>query len=448
MRLLVELTKYLMIILMGTYTFHAFRASIKKNKRHQDRIYRMMTILLFTFHFTGYFTIYVQYPSDTLFLLYGIQVIVFILALNFYHIFYPGISGLLLRNMLMLLSVGFIILSRLSFNNSVRHFIMSSVSLGICIFVPIFIQKFTRLRNYGWVYGAVGLVLLIITLLVGDEKYGAKSWLNLFDIVVIQPLEFVKLLFVFCIASLYDKEWNFKRVCMVTALAGATVLTLVLQKDLGGALIFFITYLFMLYGVTENSLYLLLGLGGGSAAAWIAYRLFYHVQVRVLAWKNPFNYIDKEGYQITQSLFAIGTGGWFGMGLYQGLPKSIPVVDSDFVFAAISEEFGGLFALCLILLYINCFIIMINISVKLDDNFYKLLSLGFSVMFGFQTFLCIGGVIKFIPSTGVTLPLISYGGSSIVSTIIMFAVIQGIYHAGNKSQLKKQSLAGGRYEEY
>ena len=132
---------------------------------------------------------------------------------------------------------------------------------------------------------------------------------------------------------------------MVTALAGATVLTLVLQKDLGGALIFFITYLFMLYGVTENSLYLLLGLGGGSAAAWIAYRLFYHVQVRVLAWKNPFNYIDKEGYQITQSLFAIGTGGWFGMGLYQGLPKSIPVVDSDFVFAAISEEFA-VYSLC------------------------------------------------------------------------------------------------------
>ena len=174
MRLLVELTKYLMIILMGTYTFHAFRASIKKNKRHQDRIYRMMTILLFTFHFTGYFTIYVQYPSDTLFLLYGIQVIVFILALNFI-IFLSRISGLFLRNMLMLLSVGFIILSRLSFNNSVRHFIMSSVSLGICIFVPIFIQKFTRLRNYGWVYGAVGLVLLIITLLVGDENTVPKA---------------------------------------------------------------------------------------------------------------------------------------------------------------------------------------------------------------------------------------------------------------------------------
>lgn len=176
-----------------------------------------------------------------------------------------------------------------------------------------------------------------------------------------------------------------------------------------------------------------MGLGGGSLASWVAYRLFDHVKVRVLAWQNPFGYIDKEGYQISQSLFAIGTGGWFGMGLNQGLPTSIPVVDSDFIFAAIAEEFGGFFALFLILLYVNCFVILINIALKSEDNFLRLLSLGFSVMFGFQVFLSVGGVIKFIPSTGVTLPLISYGGSSMVSTIIMFMIIQGIYNSGNKS---------------
>ena len=115
------------------------------------------------------------------------------------------------------------------------------------------------------------------------------------------------------------------------------------------------------------------------------------------------------------------------MGLYQGMPKDIPVRESDFIFAVIAEELGGFFAICLILVCMSCFIMFINISLRLTNNFYKLLAIGLSIAYGFQLFLCIGGVIKFIPHTGVTLPLISYGGSSILSTIIVFAVIQGLY---------------------
>ena len=119
---------------------------------------------------------------------------------------------------------------------------------------------------------------------------------------------------------------------------------------------------------------------------------------------------------------------------YLGLTTSIPVVDSDFIFSAISEELGGLFALCIILLYINCFISLIDVSLKNSDDFFRLLALGFSVMFGSQVFLSIGGVIKFIPSTGVTLPFISSGGSSIISTIIMFMVVQGIYQVSDSKK--------------
>ena len=183
----------------------------------------------------------------------------------------------------------------------------------------------------------------------------------------------------------------------------------------------------MLYVATSKPIYLFSGLAAGSVAAIIAYRLFYHVRVRVIAWQNPFGYIDKEGYQITQSLFAIGTGGWFGMGLNRGLPTDIPVVDSDFIFSAISEELGGLFAICLILLFTSCFVMFINIALHQEEMFYRQIALGFSVMFGFQVILSIGGVIKFIPSTGVTLPLISSGGSSVLSTIIMFMIMQGVY---------------------
>lgn len=449
MNIAIELTKYLMLILMGSYVYHAFRASVKKYKYNQNKYYRRMTVLIFLFHFTGYFTLFIQSFNIKILILYGLEVLVLILALVFYKLFYPGLSGLLMRNMLMLLSLGYIILTRLSFDEAVRQFIMSAVALGVSIIVPAVVKKYEIIRKYGWIYGIVGAGLLVLVLFAGTEKHGATSWLSIFGLVTVQPTELVKLMFVFFVASLLSEDTGFKKICAVTGLAAVTVLILVFQKDLGGALIFYVTYVFMLYCAAENPLYLLGGLGAGCLASWIAYNLFDHVKVRVLAWKNPFGYINNEGYQISQSLFAIGTGGWFGMGLNRGLPTSIPVVDSDFIFAAIAEELGGLFALCLILLFINCFIVLINIALKTENSFFRLLSLGFSVMFGFQVFLSIGGVIKFIPSTGVTLPLVSYGGSSVVSTIIMFMIIQGIYNIGNKTAKVKAKgkVAGGYYEK-
>jgi peptidoglycan glycosyltransferase len=274
---------------------------------------------------------------------------------------------------------------------------------------------------------------LILVLILGRTSYGATNWIQIAGI-SIQPSEFVKLLFVFGIAGLLAKNTGFKHICIISILAGVTVIILVLQRDLGGALIFFVTYIFMLYAATTRPLYLLSGLAGGSLAAVVAYRLFDHVRVRVLAWQDPFGYIDKEGYQITQSLFAIGTGGWFGMGLNRGLPTNIPVVDSDFVFSAISEEMGGVIAICIILIYASCFVMFLNIALEQEEVFYRLLAIGFAVMFAFQVILSIGGVIKFIPSTGVTLPLISMGGSSVLSVVLLFMILQGVSLVGKSKQ--------------
>ena len=124
------------------------------------------------------------------------------------------------------------------------------------------------------------------------------------------------------------------------------------------------------------------------------------------------------------------------MGLYQGMPNKIPVVEEDFIFSAIAEEMGGIFAICLVLICMSCFIMFINISMQIKNNFYKYTALGFGTLYGFQVFLTIGGAIRFIPSTGVTLPLVSYGGSSIVSSIVMFAVIQGMYLLKEDEELK------------
>jgi cell division protein FtsW (lipid II flippase) len=227
------------------------------------------------------------------------------------------------------------------------------------------------------------------------------------------------------------------------------VLALVGSKDLGGALLYFFTYLVMVYVATRRFVYFGAGFLAMALAAVAGYHLFAHVRTRVAAWANPLGVIDNAGYQVCQSLFAIGTGGWFGLGLGQGLPNKIPVVTKDFIFAAISEEMGGVFALCLIMVCISCFFMIMNVAMRLRDPFYRLTAVGLGTLYALQVFLTIGGVIKLIPSTGVTLPLVSYGGSSLISTMIMFGIIQGFYivEFDDRAALSQPRGKGGKSRE-
>ena len=169
---------------------------------------------------------------------------------------------------------------------------------------------------------------------------------------------------------------------------------------------------------------------------------------RVTAWQDPWSFIDTKGYAITQSLFAIGSGSWFGMGLSQGNPTAIPYVEADFIFSAVCEELGVVTGICIILISLACFLEILKIASRIKDRFYQLIVYGIGIMYIFQIFLTIGGGIKLIPLTGVTLPFISYGGSSIMTTMIMFFIIQGIYirmqqeggrhHAGKAGPARKQ----------
>ncbi len=424
-----EFSKYINIVLIAIYTYYAFRVFGFSDKKRQNSTYRRMSYLIFGFHFICYLVLYLNSMSIKIVFLYVLEVIAMILVLTLYQWIYVNLSKQILHNMLLMLNVGYVMLTRLSYDKAIKQFVIASAALGLCLILPLLIDKLKYLSKLGWLYGVFGVIFLTSVLLWGVENYGATNWIRIAGF-TFQPSEFVKILFVFCIASLLSKRTDFRYIFFVTALAALHVIVLVLEKDLGGALIFFITYLVMLFVATSNPLYFYSGLLAGCGASYLAYRLFGHVRIRVMVWRDPWTMIDKEGYQVSQSLFAIGTGGWFGMGLSIGLPTSIPVVDSDFIFSAISEEMGGLFAVCLILICISTFVMFINIAMKLSNNFYKLIALGLSIMYIFQVFLSIGGVTKFIPSTGVTLPLISYGGSSILSSIIMFNVIQGLYVLG------------------
>ncbi len=427
LNLLVEISKYILIINILLYTLYGFLIFGYKNKKKQNRGFLKQRAFIITIHFIGYFILFLQQKDFMLIFLYLGEVILFIVTIISYQFVYRNLSRLILNHMLMLLMISFVMLARLSVSLAFKQFCFAASALIISLVIPFFIEHFHQLENLGWLYCFLGIGLLVFVAVFGDEKYGAKNWISVGNFFSIQPSEFVKILYAFGAAALLSRAERFKDIIKISIFAAVPVLVLVLSKDLGSALIYFVMYICMLYIATGKFAYFGLSLGMGCIASCVAYRLFSHVRVRVLAWRDPFAYIDNQGYQIAQSLFAIGTGGWFGMGLSGGLPGSIPVRESDFIFSVIAEELGGFFAVCLIFIYISAFIMFINISLKMKKSFYKLTAFGLSVQFFAQIFLNIGGVIKFIPSTGVTLPLLSYGGSSVVSTIILFNIIQGMY---------------------
>lgn len=426
LNLIVELSKYAFIIFIALYTFLCFSVLRKKDQEDIRHGWRLQNLLTFLFHLLSFAVLFLQTMQVKLLIFYVMQFFLLQAVLVFTRIIYPKINRLVLNNMCFLLAVGFVVLTRLSYDKAVRQFQITAVALVLALLIPVLIRKCAFLQKIPWIYGIGGLLLLLTVSFVGKTTSGAKLALVLGEF-SFQPSEFVKISFVFFAAARLAKSIQFRDVALTTVLAALHVLVLVFSRDLGGALLFFVTYLVMLYVATKKKFYFLGGLGAGAAAAFVGYQLFYHVRVRVLAWTDPFSVIDNEGYQITQSLFAIGTGGWFGMGLNQGMPGKIPVVEQDFVFSAVSEEFGGIFAICLILICMSCFIMFVNIAMQIKNNFCKYSALGFGTLYGFQVFLTIGGAIRFIPSTGVTLPLVSYGGSSLVATIAMFAIIQGMY---------------------
>ena len=422
-----ELSKYLMIILFACYTYESFSVlARKKTLEVQKRIMNRQLFFVFLIHLNANAVIFANTQDLKLMFFYLLQVILIIAIQLIYRIFYKKASILVTNHLCMLLVISFVILTRLNEAKAVRQFSIAVAASLITLLVPFLIRHIHFLHRLPYLYAAVGIVLLAMVAVMGQTSYGAKLTFTFFG-VTLQPSEFIKILFVFFVAAMFYHSTEFKQIVITTVIAAMHVLILVLSKDLGSALIFFITYLVMLYVATRNVGYLLAGMTSGVLASLVAYKLFSHVRVRVLAWKDPMSVIDNQGYQICQSLFAIGTGGWFGMGLYQGLPNKIPVADEDFVFSAIAEEMGGLFAICLILVCTSCYLMFLNIALQIREYFYKLIALGLGTVYGFQVFLTIGGVIKFIPSTGVTLPIISYGGSSLLSTFILFAVIQGLY---------------------
>ncbi|MDD4601416.1 MAG: FtsW/RodA/SpoVE family cell cycle protein [Negativicutes bacterium] len=317
------------------------------------------------------------------------------------------------------------------------------LAIGLICFVisaKVF-RNLEKIAQYKYLCGIIGISLLMTAILFGVDIGGNKNWVILGP-VRFQPSEFAKIFIVLFLAAYLAERYELlafatKRygpfdlphprfIAPLIAIWGLAMVMFVLQRDLGSALLFFGVTILMAYMASGKLSYVILGLTLFLLGSAICYKLYPHVGVRVDIWLNPWSDPSGKGFQIVQSLFALGSGGVMGSGLTYGFPDLIPEVHTDFIFAAIGEELGLLGTSSILLLYMALIYRAFKISLICQKPFSTLVAGGLAVATGLQVFLIIGGVTKFFPLTGITLPFISYGGSSMVANFILLGILYAI----------------------
>ncbi|MBR4080239.1 MAG: FtsW/RodA/SpoVE family cell cycle protein [Clostridia bacterium] len=303
-------------------------------------------------------------------------------------------------------------------------------AMVVCIYLVRFVRSW---HAPAILLFPVSLALLALPLAIGRETNGAKNWFYVGGI-SIQPSEIVKLSLLIIVSFYMSRHrmlpWLVFSVCCLGLL--------MLQKDLGTALMYYGTTLMLYYASTGNLLVTGIGLGGGACAAMLGYKMFAHVKKRVAIWRNPWSDYENAGYQIVQGLMALASGGLIGVGLGLGSPRTIPVYHTDFIFAVICEQFGLIFGLCVLAIYVAIIWRGATTAMAARTSFHGLLAMGCTTLIALQTFTIIGGVIKLIPLTGVTMPFVSYGGTSLVSSMCLIGLLQGV-ESLNKDDLDEDT---------
>lgn len=390
----------------------------------------------------------------------------FIAALLFVHVFlaarrFRG-DQVLFPTVAMLTALGLVMIQRLDSPGAkeewqglaIRQTLWVFAGLAVFVATLLFFDRVLVLRRYKYLIVLFGLLLLFgLISPLGTEINGAQLWYD-FRVMLFQPGEIVKVILVFFFAAYLDERRDLLageyrvgplRLPPLPYLApmllmwGASMLVIVFLRDLGTALLFFGIFLSMLYAVTGRALYVWVLGGLFFAGAYVAYQTFGHVQVRVNTWLDPFapEYVDpsgvvQPGYQITQSLFALASGGVYGVGLGYGQPNALPAVQTDMIFSLIGEELGLIGTLGLLGMYLVLVFRGFYIALSARRGFYQLLAVGLTTIFGLQTFIIVAGDLKLIPLTGITLPFVAYGGSSIVTNFLIAALLLGISGADKR----------------
>ena len=354
-----------------------------------------------------------------------------------------GVRGdqLLLPLAAALTALGLVLVERLASNLLAQQLLWTFGAAVAFMVTMLFPRDLTALARYKWTWAILGVVLLVSPLLpvIGREVNGARIWIG-FGRVNFEPWEAVKILMVIFFAA-YLEEFReviahprhigpipvppLPYLLPIIAMWAIAMIVVVFEKDLGASLLFLGIFLAMLYLATGEAFYTLIGLVLLIVGGFVVYHTFGHVQVRVDTWLHPFSEDLRfgAGYQIVQGLFALANGGLFGAGLGNGMPERIPVVWSDFVFNAFAEETGFAGAVALLALYLVFVYRGMIIALRAPTPFLQLLAAGLSFIVAFQTLVIVGGNARLIPLTGVTLPFVAYGGSSLVTNWMLVALL-------------------------
>ena len=289
-----EISKYLIIFTMIIFTFQCFTIFRKHDQEDKNQVLSRQIILMLFMNFIAYAVLYLQTEDIKMLVMY-VSVLAFILLVQLlYRVIYKKGNLLIVNNMCMLLSIGFLILSRLKFDKAIKQFQIVVLSMALSFIVPVIVRKVKLLKDLTWLYGIVGIGLLGLVLVLATISGGAKLSIEIGG-VTFQFSELVKITFVFFVAGMLREDQSFKRVVITTVVAALHVVILVLSRDLGSALVFFVAYIVMLYVATKKPLYALAGLAAGCLAAVAAYFMFNHVRQRVIAWKDPIAVYDQIG---------------------------------------------------------------------------------------------------------------------------------------------------------
>lgn len=348
----------------------------------------------------------------------------------------------------MLITIGIILLCRINISLGIKQIVWVALG-GVAFFGAYFVYYKVRIWSKLWLlYAAIGTALFLITLIFGKTVNGSKNWISIGG-QSFQPSEITKIMFILFLACYFSKEqtrpvFNIPPKWTTLIVTYIFIGFLVLQRDWGTILVLFSIYIFMIYVYEEGVKFLFLNIGVALVVAILGYMFLHHIQVRVNTWLDPWSDISNTGYQITQSLFAIASGGNFGKGIGNGSPGFIPEVHSDFIFSAICEEMGIFGGVAVIILFFLIAYRCFKISIMTTNNYDKAVCYGLTVMFAMQTFIIIGGVTKMIPLTGITLPFISYGGTSLVVSFASLGIIQAISAKTERGKNEELPVKKGR----
>ena len=347
----------------------------------------------------------------------------------------------LLSLVMFMSSISAIMILRLKPDLYMHQIVWICIGLIVFLIIVTVSDRLLELLDYPYVLGFGALIIICSVLIFGTDIGGNRNWIILGPIQV-QPSEFAKLLIIAFLSSFLSENKNvlvlpsrgwkfihlppFRFLAPLLLIWSASILMFVSLRDLGSALLFFGIVVIMTYVATGKKLYVAIALFFFSLSSYISYLLFAHVQTRVAIWLHPWDDPMGSAYQIVQSLFAFGYGGVFGTGYTSGFPRLIPEVHTDFIFAAIGEEFGLIGVTFLLLAYLLLFMRGIKAALLLTNEKYKLMAFGLAITLLLQTFIILAGVTKLLPLTGITLPFISYGGSYMVSSIISLGLLYAL----------------------